>query len=130
MATITYRKLDSNGDPIQGQGTANFLSDLDAVAQAISTRLKLLQGEWWENQNAGTPIFQSMLGVSGSGKHPEAVALLLKQRILGTPFVVGVNSIATSYDGNTRAFAFSCQVDTQFGTVTVTLQPAGTITTS
>jgi hypothetical protein len=123
MATITYRKLDQNGDPLQGAGQNSFVSDIDAVAQAISTRLKLLQGEWWENLNAGTPLFQSMLGVAGAGRHPETIALLLTERILGTPYVTSVSNVATSYNGGTRAFQFSCQVQTQFGTLTVTNQP-------
>ncbi len=123
MATITYRKLDQNGDPLQGGGQSNFVSDLDAVAQAIQTRLKFLQGEWWENLNAGTPLFQSMLGVSGVGRNPETVTLLLTQRILGTPFVTGVSNVATSVNSSTRAFQFSCQVQTQFGSLTVTNQP-------
>ncbi len=126
MATLTYRKLDANGEPLLGNGQANFVRDLDAVAQSIATRLKLLQGEWWENLNAGTPLFQSMLGVAGAGTHPEAITLLLKQRILGTPFVTGIQAIETSYDGASRAFRFSCQVATQFGTVTVSLGQPGT----
>jgi hypothetical protein len=85
MATITYRKLDQNGDPLFGNGAANFVSDIDAVAQAIGTRLRLLQGEWWENTNAGTPLFQSMLGVSGAGKPPDAIALILKQEFPARP---------------------------------------------
>jgi hypothetical protein len=125
MATILYRALDANGDPLFGQGQANFLADINAVAQAISTRLKLLQGEWWENLNAGTPVFQSMLGVAGTGKHPNAVALLLKQRILATPYVTGVSNVSTSYNGATRSFSFSCQVETQFGILTVTNQAPG-----
>jgi hypothetical protein len=125
MATITYRKLDLNGDPLWGGGQTNFMSDLEAIAQAIGTRLKLLQGEWWENLNLGTPIFQSMLGVPGSGKRPRPVSLLLVQRILSTPFVTGVSNVTTSYDPNARAFQFSCQVQTRFGTITVATQPPG-----
>ena len=123
MSSITYRQVDANGDPIWGQGQANFVSDIYAVAQAIGTRLKLLQGEWWENVNAGTPVFQSMLGVGGSGKRPNAISLLIVQRILSTPYVRGVSSVVTSYNAATRAFHFSCQVQTAFGTITITTQP-------
>lgn len=122
MASITVRRLDANGDPLHGNGQACFLSDLDAVAQIISTRLKLLKGEWWENLDAGTPLFQSLLGVSGSGKSPDAAALILTQRILGTPYVNSVSDVATSYNATTRAFRFTCNVQTAFGTVTVTNQ--------
>jgi hypothetical protein len=125
MATITYRGLDPNGEPLYGNGQNNFVSDLYAVAQAIGTRLKLFQGEWWENVNAGTPLFQAMLGVSGVGRNPDAIALLIKQRILGTPYVLpgGVSNVAASYNGATRSFSFSCSVATQFGTLTVANQP-------
>jgi hypothetical protein len=118
MATITYRKLDQNGDPMMGRGTANFVSDLEAVAQAISTKLKLFTNEWWENRNEGTPIFDDMLGSTNSSR-PQLVAQLLKQRILETPYVLSVTQIDTSFDSTTRAFRFACQVTTQFGTVTL-----------
>ena len=119
MATISYRRLDANGDPMMGRGQANFAVDLEAVAQAIATRLKLFQGEWWENRNAGTPVFQSMLGTT-NGRRPELIALLLKQRILSTPYVTGVSNLQTSFDSGARAFRFSCRVQTAFGTLSVT----------
>lgn len=121
MATITVRQLDTNWDPIAGNGQSNFLTDIDAVAQIIAQRIKLLQGEWWENINAGTPLFQSILGAAGSGSHPQTIALLLSQRILGTPYVTGVSNVSTSYNASTRAFQFSCAVETQFGTLGVSL---------
>ena len=125
-ATITYRKLDANGDPLWGQGQVNFVSDIDAVAQAIGTRLRLLSGEWWENLNAGTPLFQSMLGASGSTSNQEVITFVLKQRILGTPYVLSVSNVATKYDGTKRSFAFSCNVQTQFGTLSILNSPAPT----
>ncbi|MDQ2804786.1 MAG: hypothetical protein M3Y41_19715, partial [Pseudomonadota bacterium] len=121
---LKYRKLDALGDPLQGNAQANFVNDLDAVAQAIATRLKFFAGEWWERRNAGTPVFQSMLGVAGAGRHPETVALLLTERILGTPYVTGVSNVATSYNPATRAFQFSCQVTTRFGSLTLTNAPS------
>ena len=118
MATLTYRKLDSNGDPMMGRGTANFVSDLDAVAQAILTKLRLFTNEWWENRNTGTPLFDEMLGTSNNSK-PQLVAQLLKQRILETPYVLSVNHLETNFDSGSRRFQFSCQVTTQFGSVTL-----------
>jgi hypothetical protein len=122
-ATITYRQLDANGDPIWGGGQSNFIADLNAVAQAITTRLKLLRGEWWEDLNTGTPLFQSMLGVGGSGKQPDVVALVIVQRILATPYVLSVDNVATDYDADARAFSFGCTVKTRFGTLTIATQP-------
>ena len=123
MATITVRRIGNDGEPAYGNGTADFISDIDAVAQIISTRLNLFQGEWWEDQSEGLPLWQKMLGVMGSGKNPQAIALLIQQRILGTPYVTGVSRVATGFNAETRAFQFSCVVDTQFEQVALTNYP-------
>ncbi len=119
MATITVRALDSNGDPMRGQGTSNFLSDINAVTQIIVTRLKLFQGEWFEDTTDGTPMFQSLLG------HPitlQAAALILRNRILGTPYVTSISSFSINFTPASRALSFAATVLTQFGTVTVSNQ--------
>jgi hypothetical protein len=120
MATITVRAIDANGEPLQGNGQGNFISDLAAVAQIIRTRLLLLQGEWWENLNAGTPLFQSVLGGGGSDKDAQASALIFTQSILGAPYVLSVSNVTSGFAKVTRAFQFSAQALTLFGTVTIT----------
>lgn len=117
MATITVRKLDANWDPIFGNGQNAYISDLDAVAQIINQRLLFFRGEWWENRTSlGIPMFQSILG---SQRSLDVVAGLVKNEILACPYVTGVSSVATSYNTQTRAFKFTCQVQTQFGSLTV-----------
>lgn len=124
MPKITYRKLDANGDPLYGSGQGNFVSDIEAVAQAILTRLKLLQGEWWEDAGLGTPLFQSILGATGTGSNPQLITLLLQQRILGTPYVLEVRDVAGSYDATSRGFSFSCTVLTAFGSLSIGSTPS------
>jgi hypothetical protein len=125
MALITYRKLDANGDPLWGNGQGSFVSDVDAVAQAIRTRLLLLAGEWWENLAIGTPVFQSMLGSSTSDQALQAVALLLKQRIAGSPFVTSVSEVQISRDPTTRAVSFTAHAYSPFGTILIGFTPPG-----
>jgi hypothetical protein len=115
MAQITYRGLDPNNDVIW----SSTLTDVDAVAQAIRTRINLFQGEWWADLQDGTPVWQSMLGASGSLRNQQAISLLLQQRILGTPFVNSVSNVQASFNSSTRAFSFYAVVQTQFGTVSV-----------
>jgi hypothetical protein len=117
MAQILYRKLGPNNDPYFGQGQANFISDAEAVAQAIRTRLLLLQGEWWEDINQGTPLFQSILGQPSAT--PETTALILTQRIAGAPYVTGVTNVSSTENAQRQA-QFSAQANTVFGPVTVT----------
>ncbi|HXR75142.1 MAG TPA: hypothetical protein VN737_04145 [Bryobacteraceae bacterium] len=119
MPTIQVRKLDANGDPMRGAGLANFVTDIDAVAQIIRTRLLLLQGEWFLNTSEGLPLFQKLLGHSTTVR---AVALVLRERILGTPYVTGINSLSVEYAAAGRNFTFTANVQTQFGTVSISNQ--------
>lgn len=118
-STIIYRQLGPNADPIWGQGTANFLTDVDAVAQAVLTRLRLLEGEWWADVTDGTPVFQEILGVGGVNPRQQQISLLLQRRILSTPFVTGVSNVSVKFDSNARTFSFYAVVQTQFGTVSI-----------
>ena len=56
MATIKVRRLDEMYDPEFGGGKNSYVSDLDAVAQIIKSRLLLFKGEWWEDLNIGLPV--------------------------------------------------------------------------
>lgn len=124
MATpIQVRALTPTGDVAYGNGLVSFVSDVDAVAQIIQTRLKFLQGEWWEDRSQGTPLFQSMLGNSGSPKSQQAILALLQQRITGTPYVTGIVSASVTWNAGTRSFGFTTTVSTSFGNVTVTNEP-------
>jgi hypothetical protein len=115
-ATILYRKLSPTGDPIRGNGIADFYADKQAVAQAIQTKLLLLYGEWWENVKLGVPLFQSILGV---GNTSNGIALILRRTILSVPYVTTVSNVTVTYSGSNRVYTFSCVVQTQFGTITL-----------
>lgn len=117
MSQITYRSLGRSYDPLWGQGQANFISDIDAVGQAILTRLNLFLTEWWADLQDGTPYWQSIMGASGSQRQQEAISLILQQRIIGTPFVSSLTNVQTSFNTTTRSFSFYAEVKTQFGTL-------------
>lgn len=120
-ASIVYLRLDADYDPIFDPSAE--LSDLEAVAQAIQTRLWLFQGEWWENLNEGAPMFQQIVGQRASGAGQQIMSLALAQRIATTPYVSAVNDVQISYSPITRKFSFSCTAQTSFGAVTVTFTP-------
>ena len=114
MSIVTYRRLDSNYEPVFGQGQNDFTSDLAAVAQAIQTRLNLWLGEWWEDLNDGLPMLQGILGKMGAGQSGE-IPLLIQERILGTPYVTEIINVKTLYNKSTRQFSFSCGAVVAFG---------------
>jgi hypothetical protein len=119
MASILVRNLGS-GDPIWGQGQANFIADINAVAQIIATRLRLFLGEWFANTLDGTPYWQSILG---KAVNVQVINSLLIARILATPYVSSVSNIDSTYNPSTFLYTFTVTVLTQFGALSVTNIP-------
>jgi len=116
---ISYLALDAQNDPVFAPGTA--LTNGDAVAQIILTRLNLFMGEWWENLNLGLPVFQQMLGQLASQTGLAAMRLSVQQLVAGVPYVTAVTSVSTSFKGGALQFTVTAQ--TAFGPVTVTNAP-------
>lgn len=124
MSTVLVRRLDANHDPVEGNGSADFLTDIDAVAQLIDCSLRLLQGEWWENTKAGFPLLQRIIGVAGVGNKPSLAAMIIQETILAaSPFVNSISNIDFVYDSGTRSFTYVCVVNTQFGNIQTTFTP-------
>ena len=116
---MKYRRLDINGDYTLGRNLQNFLMDIDAVAQAIKTRLLLLYGEWWEDLTDGLPLWQRMIGSVGSDENKQVLDLIVKERINGTTNVNSVvNFISEIKD---RKYTFTCLVVTDYGNLTVSI---------
>jgi hypothetical protein len=112
----TYRNI-VNGEPQWGQGQSNFVADVYAIALLLQTRLSLFMGEWWADLNDGLPLWQSILG---QNSNVAAISMLISQRILATPYVVGIVSSSAVYANS--QFSYAATVQTQFGPVTVTNQ--------
>lgn len=114
---MRYRTLDANGDYTFGQNSANFLVNSPAaVGQAILTRLKLMQKEWFLDQTAGTPYDTQILGAGTESTRDLAVQTV----ILETQGVDEIVDYASHYDPSARQFTFAATVDTQFGQITIT----------
>jgi len=114
---MIYRALDSNGDYVFGKNMQSFLIDINAVAQAIKTNLLLLKEEWWEDLSEGLPLFQNILGQSGSGESIQSIDLIVKDRILNTQNVLNIITYSSKYEN--RRLAISCSVETVFGIAVV-----------
>lgn len=119
VPSISYLALDAQNDPIFADGTS--LTGVDAVAQAILTRLRLFYGEWWENLNIGLPVLQLMLGKLGSQRGLNAMALAIQNNVQGAPYVIGtVNASVGFTDGQLN---YVVTAETIFGPVTVSNLP-------
>jgi hypothetical protein len=115
---MKYRRLDSNGDYSFGRGNQDFILDADAVAQAVKTKLLLLQGEWWENTEEGLPAFQHILGVTGTPEHLNGADLLIQNRISETSGVTGISDYRRTFTD--RNLSISCKLQTVFGETGIT----------
>lgn len=114
---MRYRREDTNGDYSFGSGDNSWLTNSpEAVAQAVKTRFELWYGQWFLDTTEGTPWVQSVLG-----KHkPETYQLAIRKRILETRGVRSILSFSTTVSSATRRVRFSAEVDTSYGTTTVT----------
>jgi hypothetical protein len=122
MASILYLRLDSQNDTVW---VSQFsLADLEAVTQAILTAIKLFEGEWWENLNLGTPMFQSIIGSNGSPQNQQVMALLIQQQIEAVPYVSSVQDSQVVFNRTSRSFTYKAVAQTSFGSVAVS-QPLG-----
>lgn len=110
---MKYRRLGENGDYTFGAGSANYLTDREACAQAVKTRLLLFLAEWWEDLNDGLPLWQKILGHSDI----KAAEQLLRDRITGTEHVQDIIEFHSYWNGDSRQYTFSCTVYTDYGEV-------------
>ena len=118
---MRYRALTKSGDYILGQGMITHVKDVDAVAQAIKTRLLLFQNEWWENLLEGLPWWEGIAGHIQSVDEKGAIDALFQERILGTRGVVGLNRYSSSFDTVKRKMNVNAVVDTIYGVAEVIL---------
>lgn len=117
MSSVPFRirAQSPTGDYTFGQSAANFITGAAAVAQLILTRLQLMQGSWFLNNQAGTPYNTQILGVRTKNTYDQAI----KAVILGTPNVLSITQY-TSQVVNRALSVTALQVNTTYGPVTVT----------
>lgn len=113
---MRYRKLDANGDYTFGHSQASFYANqVEAVAQAVQTRLKLWAGEWFTDTSDGTPWQTEILG-----KYTQrTLDTVIKERILGTPGVTQLLAFNSAINSNTRALTVSATISTAYGATQV-----------
>ena len=115
---MRYRRLSPTGDYVFGQGPGEFLVDSpDAVAQAISTRLKLWQGEWFLDSQAGTPYNTQVLGYGTQKVYDAAIQTV----ILNTTGVNQIVSYSSSLNSTTRELDIVATVATIYGPTTINI---------
>lgn len=116
---MIYRMLDKDGDYVFGRGKHAYLEGVEAVAQAIKTRLLLLYAEWWEDREDGLPLWEKILAGSGSKTNLQAVDYLFKDRIASTTGVLSLLGYESEFDRQKRRYTFKAAVETLYGTLVI-----------
>jgi hypothetical protein len=113
---MRYRMLSADGDYVFGNGPGEFLVNTPAtVAQAIVTRLKLWQGEWFLDSQAGTPYKTQVLGYGTQNVYDAAIQTI----IINTLGVNQITEYSSSFNTTTRALTIEATVATIYGTTTI-----------
>ena len=113
---MKYRVLDLNGDYTFGRASGNHIKDTpETVAQAVRTRLGLIQGEWFLNTSLGTPYNSKILGAGMVATYDRAI----QEVILKTRGVKSLVAYSSSIDPTTRAASVNCTIDTIYGSINV-----------
>jgi len=104
------RALDSLGDWTWGKGRANYLSGVNAVAQNIQTRLKMVLGDCFFATNSGIDWF-NLLGA----KNQLALNIAVSATILNTNSVTGILELSLNLDRTTRGITITYNAQTVYG---------------
>lgn len=101
------RKLTSTGDYSFGNNERDFIQDNEALAQAIKTRILLFYNEWWEDIEAGIPMFQNVLGQVNEKNISLALQSLLTKRIQEFSEVRNIKYESIDVNRKTRSISLS-----------------------
>lgn len=109
---MRYRALDSTGDATFGQGSANFLiNSSQAVEQAVLTGLRLWQGQWFYDTNAGMPWLQQVIGANTQSQYDAAIQAQIKS----TTGVTGIDNYKSSLNNVTRHLVVNVNGQSLYG---------------
>ena len=109
------RPLDADDDMRPVGNKNQMLSGKEAVLKAVKSRLHLLLGEWWENENLGfvvpSLIYEGIRTEEGRTMLVNYITAYIAQ----TPGVVAVRDVAGAVEG--RALAYTCTIITEYGEI-------------
>lgn len=112
-------KLDGDGDLSVSGGDLEMVSDADGILQSINTRLQFFQGEWFLDEDAGIPYFQSVLI---KNPDPNVLSAIFRETILETPGVSALNDLTLDFDRSARRLSVSFRVETDLGQLADTVE--------
>ena len=106
---MRYRRETATGDYVFGQGEANFfVNEPAAVAQAVKTRLRLFQGEYFPDTTIGMPWQTRVLGYNKQDTYDAAIRATISQTLGFGNFI----NYSSSLDKITRMLTIGSKINT------------------
>lgn len=112
---MKYRRIDSSGDYVFGNGMSDFASELEAISQAITTKILLLKNEWWEDLEEGTDLFQNILVQNLTQEGVNAIDIIVKDRILSVKNVATIKEFSSQVNKSAKTYTAVLTIETIFG---------------
>jgi len=106
--------LLEGGDTALEKGDLVLVDGVDAIEQHLRIRLKTFKGEWFLDQRAGMPYFQSILV---KAPNLPVIVGIYRKAILTTPGVTGVDDLAVNFDAATRSLSVRFSAQTSDGPI-------------
>lgn len=121
---MIVRAIDSNNDWTFGKGRNNYVSNNDAIAQNIKTRLQSFLGDCFFALDQGVDWF-NLLG----SKNQPALELAVRAVLLNTDGVTGIVDASVDLDPGTREIVMKYTVNTIYTKTDASAAPITDTTT-
>ena len=112
---MIYRPLDSDGDMLPVASAADLLTGPAAVLAAVNTRLRLLHGEWWEDEALGFEIPRFLFDGVKAPAGEQTLANYISSYIEATDGVLSVTGVTSEMRG--RTLVYTCTILTTDGEI-------------
>ena len=114
---LTIRSETPAGDILPVLSSRDMASGVNAEALLTKDRLKLLQGDWWENTSWGNAVVELLKNTRFTETDQQTLASYLSSYIMETPGVQNVQDVEYSLDG--RTFHYKCRIETDYGSAVI-----------
>ncbi len=108
------RPVDEYGDMVPVRNRAEMMNGARAVGQAIQSRLRMIYGEWWEDESLGFRVPTFLMDGIKSGDVDMLVSYIVSY-IMETKEVASLNS--QNYSFNDRKLSVDVTVNTEDGEI-------------
>ena len=112
---MTLRPMDDTGDILPVSFASKMCSGADAVGFLAFLRLKLYQGDWWEDEEEGCDILELLRRNRISSGNLSLLSSSISNYLAQTPGVLDVRDAEISLSGHVASY--SCKLITGEGEI-------------